>query len=866
MAVTKGKGVQGLLADNWEKIVLAVVVLLALGLVGLSVTRTKGVDLTPEQLVTLASQAEQNYQGTEPTPTRDVVGYSAIAARIKESVSSTGYQLVAPFDPPLFAQLEKRGQPEIFRVRDLRASAGHGAVAGADPNSRPTTAGGHPGAVGPSGYGPTGPVGAPPMPISTGESPYSSEYGSEYASAGESAYGMAGYGGYSGGVTHGRRWVVVTGLIDWEKQVQAFRDVFQNAVRVPGVAGGASSTMGYGAAMPTGYPGGGYGSEYESEGAGYPGGSGYPGYGTGMAGYGTSSTAVGERPQYVYYNIERAEVSDDDQAVDALKWEAINARVRWAEAVRMQRDPFNYVNPEYVMSPGQVPLTWPLAQLAAGDTWGPEVAHDPDIPFVERPRTGMGGMYGGYGGYEMYGGGMMGPGGPMGSGGPMPTMLPQQPTAPGAAGPGQPGMAPQAPQPEVPDAPIDPTQMRPGAPGMMPGYGAAPYGAPGPYGTPGYMGEEAAGGYGYGYGAPSGALPLQTVMKEAPFKLFRFVDYQVEPGKKYRYRVRLYLTNPNYRLPAQYLQDESYAREAFLITQWSEASNLVRVPADVSILAGPAKPGRIPTSDPKATLGVTVFQPGSGIKKFQEFPDLIRGTVVDFTAEEAKKLAPPKKETKETATAATPYPSEEMYGEGYEGAMPGGGRRRGRTPGGSAAGSSPESIVGSDSMMPPGFGGESPYGGMGYGPTGLAADKPKPELDFFSRMMILDISGGETLPTKDTFPASVVLLDPEGNLIVRDEIADETEFKRFSEPQTPFGGMYGTSMGPGGYESEYSSEYQSYMSEEAAGGRTSGRNTRGTRGTRGSRTSQPPGVYPGASGPPPGYPGTAPARGGRRGS
>ncbi|NMC19054.1 MAG: hypothetical protein GYA33_01430, partial [Thermogutta sp.] len=76
MAATKGKGVQGLLAENWEKIVLAVVLAAALGLVAMSLTRTKAVDLTPEQLTTLASQAEQNFQRTEPIPTREVPGYS----------------------------------------------------------------------------------------------------------------------------------------------------------------------------------------------------------------------------------------------------------------------------------------------------------------------------------------------------------------------------------------------------------------------------------------------------------------------------------------------------------------------------------------------------------------------------------------------------------------------------------------------------------------------------------------------------------------------------------------------------------------------------------------------------------------------
>lgn len=839
MAKGKATSFDQLLANIWEKLVLGLALIITIGLIALSFTTTPKVDVTPEELTQLASRAEQNYKMTPAQPTREVPGFAEVAKRIRESVSSTGYQIVAPFDPPLFQQRRKRGQPPVFPVADLRAAAGRGAVAGLASGS---VGGTMTGTGYPMGPGPSGILGSGPMtsgPVATMPEP-TSMYGEESAS-------YSGYGGYAGygtgptGPSHGRRWVVVTGIIEWEKQIRAFRDTFQDAIRVgTGSAAAGTGTTGY--PGHPGYPGtSGIGEEVASQMGGYPGTAGYPGSGS-YPGAGPGVTGLGadiELPRYVYFSIERAEVTDESVPVDSLKWEPLNARARWFEEQRIPHDQFMYVSPEYVMPSGQVPLTWPLVQLTAGDTWGKEVAHEPEIPFLEPRRAGYGygafATMGGYPGEEMAS--LTGPA----PAGPIPASIP-----PGARQPGQPpsgaGQPPRPPVPEIPDAPIDPAQMAAGLPG------AAPYaGYPGPYGPTGvspmygpgsatYPDSESGAypGYPMASGEPTGAGPYPgygiVQQKESPIKLFRFVDYKVEPGKSYRYRVKLWLANPNYKLPPQVLEDEAMAKDAWLLTEWSQPTNVVRVPSDYGVLAGPAKAGRVPFIEPRATVGVTVFRPTPGLTKFMEFPDLVRGTVIDFSAADVKKMNPPKREKKPTGST---------YGAGSEYGISGSPGLEG-IPG----------LVGSGGEPPGGSG----YPGPGYpGPTTPTSKQEEPELDYFTRLMIVDLGGGEPLPNKDSAPSTVVLMDPEGHLTIREELEDLPQYKRFTQAPQPVS-PYGTTMtGPGEEYPGYEEYYEAYS--RAAGGRPA--TTRGARGsgpTSGTGTRGAPGRATGPRGSPSGPP------------
>ena len=76
------------------------------------------------------------------------------------------------------------------------------------------------------------------------------------------------------------------------------------------------------------------------------------------------------------------------------------------------------------------------------------------------------------------------------------------------------------------------------------------------------------------------------------YKLFRCFDFSVQPGRTYRYRVRLVLNNPNYNVGAQYLANAALAKGATRPSPWSDPSSEVNVPRGFSMLAGNARPAR----------------------------------------------------------------------------------------------------------------------------------------------------------------------------------------------------------------------------------------------------------------------------------
>lgn len=57
--------------------------------------------------------------------------------------------------------------------------------------------------------------------------------------------------------------------------------------------------------------------------------------------------------------------------------------------------------------------------------------------------------------------------------------------------------------------------------------------------------------------------------------LFRYLDFDVEAGNAYRYRLRLVLRNPNWNQPIEDLVDPEIAKAELLKTEWSEPTNPV---------------------------------------------------------------------------------------------------------------------------------------------------------------------------------------------------------------------------------------------------------------------------------------------------
>lgn len=75
--------------------------------------------------------------------------------------------------------------------------------------------------------------------------------------------------------------------------------------------------------------------------------------------------------------------------------------------------------------------------------------------------------------------------------------------------------------------------------------------------------------------------------RQPDYRLFRFVDMDVESGKTYRYRVRLSVRNPNHMLPAQHLADAALAKDTLLASGVSNTTAPVTVPGSTTILARP---------------------------------------------------------------------------------------------------------------------------------------------------------------------------------------------------------------------------------------------------------------------------------------
>ncbi|HEX3999972.1 MAG TPA: hypothetical protein VHX65_15580 [Pirellulales bacterium] len=189
--------------------------------------------------------------------------------------------------------------------------------------------------------------------------------------------------------------------------------------------------------------------------------------------------------------------------------------------------------------------------------------------------------------------------------------LPQVPLAPPVAAAGR-GMAP---------------------PAVQPGPGQADFGAD----------PNAAGG-GRGAAPVSRRYPpivggararadAELQAQEVPYKLFRFIDLNVEPGHSYKYRVQMLLRNPNFGLEPQVLLKPETAMVAYKQTPWSDTSPTAAIPQDTRLLGGNID--RPKHQEPKAKIGVFTFDKVQAIELIKEFETdlgaLVGTTVADQT-------------------------------------------------------------------------------------------------------------------------------------------------------------------------------------------------------------------------------------------
>ena len=341
-----------------------------------------------------------------------------------------------------------------------------------------------------------------------------------------------------------------------------------------------------------------------------------------------------DAPMYLGYFVERAEVKAGAkptwERVPGLRKGAVLASVIEKKTKDWAQTPPEVVDPRAVNSI----LTFPLPPLVGRD-WGDNATHseiplavdvepeeepvievDEEEPIAEGDepdfgagiasprrrgntgRGGYGGMEGGYGGMEGGYGGMEGGYGGMEGGY-------------GGMEGGYGG-------------------MEGGYGGMEGGYGGME-GGYGGYGgmEGGYGGMEGGyggrGGYGGGYGGGSSLRGAQikviaapVIQSDVPHLLFRFFDFTVEPGKRYRYRVKLVMQDVNNGVRASKLDPAVIARraeiksesaKAYRTSEWSDASPVASIPlaGSVRVAAVKAASSKNVNAQPSTTLLVQSF-------------------------------------------------------------------------------------------------------------------------------------------------------------------------------------------------------------------------------------------------------------------
>jgi len=229
--------------------------------------------------------------------------------------------------------------------------------------------------------------------------------------------------------------------------------------------------------------------------------------------------------------------------------------------------------------------------------------------------------------------------------------------------------------------------------------------------------------------------------------LFRFFDFTVEPGKKYKYRVKLVLSDPNFGQPPQVLSPAVLDRQAKqakdpktglkpsyrFVEKWSDPSPTVAIPLAGNVRLADVK---IPSSEkvydePSTVLLVDAFdsdEKGNAIQAAVEKKDFRRGHVSNLVED-------------------TEYV---VYEEG-----------------------------------------------------GNMIDT-RPGFKFMTGMTLLDIDGGTKLTRDMTAPASILVMGPSGELYIHHELDDKpfVDFHRALFEKTGNnpgrGGRPGS--GPGGPE------------------------------------------------------------------
>lgn len=297
-------------------------------------------------------------------------------------------------------------------------------------------------------------------------------------------------------------------------------------------------------------------------------------------------------PRYVFYDIERGTLGEDGQ----IAWEKIELEKVYEEEVDRWSgfgiDPVSAIHAVPIFSPSLPALTMPCPPIS-NKSYGEEVAHLPEIPLLSDEQLEEQSF-----------------------------LLKEQKEL------NEELLKSNKRDFDFSRAQAAGDPQAPGRPGQLPG------------GMGGGMGSMPGAGGGRPNPATGAMSPRNMVAvsknMEEDYYLFRHFDFDVEPGKTYYYRVKLFLSNPNYGLDVNLVENSATVSQSTIETDFCEPSNPVALGMDSRILVETVEPAPRLWSEPKVTVASIYFDQKNVQESLTTGKKLARGQVANFLREARK--------------------------------------------------------------------------------------------------------------------------------------------------------------------------------------------------------------------------------------